>query len=340
MQKNALITGITGQDGAYLACLLLEKGYRVWGTCRRGNSNPWRLKSLDILNAVELVEIDLTDATQTDSLLNRLKPRELYHMAAHSSVAESFQNPLASRWNGTVTLQLLEGVRQHTPLTRFFHASSAEMFGISSLAQLTEETAFAPVSPYACSKVFGHHLVSVFRNSFGIYACSGILFNHESPLRTEQFVTRKIAKGLAAQMTSPQPEPLRLGNLEAQRDWGYAPDYVRAMWKMLQIERPVDLILSTGTCYSVKEFVEFCAHACNINLGWEVRDGALLGFNRSTGRIAVVSDPALRRPTDIPRLCGLPAKAAQYLGWSASTRLPQLAELLVQSELSQLTPLP
>lgn len=333
--RKAIITGISGQDGAYLAQLLLEKGYRVLGTRRcDAESKAWRLASLGILERVELLAVDIRDSSQIQRLLQHFQPDEFYHLAGQSSVSESFRDPLSTRWDGAATLQLLEGLRQVSPATRFFNASSAEMFGVSTQGRLTEHCAFAPVSPYGCAKVFGHQTTAVYRNAFGLFACSGILFNHESPLRGEHFVTRKIARGIAHRCGGEHKlAPLELGNLEAVRDWGYAPEYTEAMWKMLQLDSPGDLVLCTGSCFSVRDFVNFCAEACEIPLVWESRDGCDLALHSCTGTVYVVSNPQLRRPTDIPRLCGDPAFAELRMGWKARTHLPGLARLMVRAEL-------
>lgn len=335
--KRAIITGVTGQDGAYLAQFLVQKGYQVWGTHRPGQAaDPWRLQRLGVLNSVQLMGPDLSCFEVACGVVADLQPHEVYHLAAQSSVSESFQRPLVScESDVSSALKLLEAVRLHGRDTRVFLASSAEMFGPASDERQSERTTLRPGSPYACGKVYGHHTVRVYREYYGTFACSGILFNHESPLRGAGFVTRKITQGFA-QIVMGAREPLQLGNLDAQRDWGYAPEYVEGMWLMLQNGEPDDFVLATGQAHTVRNFVEFVASACGMEVEWETRGECEVAVHRETRAVLLESRPHLRRIGDIQRLCGDASRAKDILGWSASTQLPQLAKIMVDAELQRL----
>jgi GDPmannose 4,6-dehydratase len=321
--KRALITGITGQDGSYLAELLLTKGYEVHGLKRRSSSfNTGRLDDIyadwhDNDSRMFLHFADLADSSSLWKLMYDIQPDEIYNLAAQSHVRTSFDIPeYTSDITAMGALRILEGIRQLglVKKSRFYQASSSEMFGSARPPQ-NEETVFHPRSPYACAKLFAHSITVNYRESYGLYAVSGILFNHESPRRGETFVTRKIARAVARIKLGLQ-QKLYLGNLKAKRDWGYAPEYVDAMWRMLQQETPGDYVVGTGTNYSVEEFVQM-AFQC-VSLDWR-------GF--------VEVDPRYFRPAEVEELLADPRKAKQSLGWTATTSLPELVRIMVESEM-------
>jgi GDPmannose 4,6-dehydratase len=256
-KKHALITGVTGQDGAYLAKLLLDKGYEVFGIYRRTSTpNFWRLQHLDIFHQIRLIPSDLTDTSSLIEAVNISEPQEVYHLAAQSFVAASFEQPEAT---GSITglgvTRILEVIRAINPKIKFYQASTSELYGKGNHKAQTEETPFRPASPYSAAKLYGYWVTRIYREGYGIFACNGILFNHESPIRGMEFVTRKISNEVA-KIALGLSKGLSLGNMEAKRDWGYAPEYVEAMWRMLQQEKPDDYIIATGEAHSVKEFVE------------------------------------------------------------------------------------
>lgn len=319
MAKTALITGVTGQDGAYLARFLLGKGYRVCGAFRRSSTvNLERLDYLGIRDKVELVSLDLLDLGNIIRVLEKVQPDEVYNLAAQSFVAVSFDQPVAT---GEITAlgaaRMLEAIRIVNPKIKFYQASSSEMFGKVQAVPQNEKTPFYPRSPYAAAKLYAHWMTVNYREAYGIFACSGILFNHESPLRGLEFVTRKITYSVA-QIKHGLASELRLGNLEARRDWGYAPEYVEAMWLMLQQDEPDDYVIATGETHSVKEFAEE-AFAC-VDLDW---------------RDYVVEDPAFYRPADVELLVGDATKAQQKLGWRPRTTFKELVRLMVEADLKR-----
>ncbi len=315
--KKALITGITGQDGSYLAELLLSKGYEVHGTVRRSSSiNTDRINH--IFDKTNLHFADLLDQTSISSVLYQVKPDEIYHLAAMSHVKVSFEIPLYTVESTALgTLNVLESVRSQGLHSKIYNASSSEMFGAAEPPQL-ETTAFLPQSPYACGKVCAHYLTRNYRESYGMFACSGILFNHESPRRGETFVTRKITKAVARIKKGLQKE-LRLGNLDAKRDWGYAKEYVEAMWMMLQKNQPEDYVISTGKSHSVREFLEEAFSYVGLN--WEEY---------------VVIDPKYYRPSEVNFLLGDSSKAYADLKWQPKTTMKELCKLMVDSDLAAL----
>lgn len=320
MPKRALITGITGQDGAYLAKLLLAKGYKVFGLfARRSSDTLWRLRYLGVDQDVTLLDGDMSDPSALVRVLEACKPDELYNLAAQSFVATSWAQPiLTGNVTGMGAVHLLEAVRIASPGTRFFQASSSEMFGEARESPQSEDTPFHPRSPYAVAKLFAHWTTVNYRESFKLFACSGILFNHESPLRGIDFVTRKITDGVARIQRGHQKQ-LRLGNLEARRDWGFAGDYVQAMWSVLQQPAPGDYVIATGKSTSVREFCRLAfAHA---------------GLNYQDH---VVIDPAFFRPLEVDALCGNPRKATEELGWTSSTSLEQLVAMMVDADLERI----
>lgn len=312
--KKALITGITGQDGSYLAELLLDKGYEVHGIIRRSSSfNTARVDH--IFDQLRLHHGDLTDASNIARLLHRVAPDEIYHLGAQSHVRVSFDTPeFTGDVTGLGTVRLLEAIRESGARPRFYQASSSEMFGKVQEIPQRETTPFYPRSPYGCAKVFAYWTTINYRESYGIHASNGILFNHESPRRGETFVTRKITRAVAEICRGKRKE-LRLGNLDAKRDWGYAKEYVEAMWLMLQQEKPDDYVIATGKTHSVREFLEEAFSL--VQLDWEKY---------------VVIDPKYFRPTEVDLLIGDPSKAKRQLGWEPKTTFKQLVELMLESE--------
>ncbi len=321
--KKAFVTGITGQDGAYLAQLLLGEGYDVHGLVRRSSTadvNDHRLRWLDIADRVHLVDGDLTDLSGLIRTMQEIEPDEVYNLAAQSFVKSSWQQPLLT---GTVTglgtANILEAVRLVRPQARFYQASSSEMYGLIQEPQQSETTPFYPRSPYAAAKLYGHWMTVNYRESFGLHASSGILFNHESPLRGIEFVTRKVTDGVA-RIKLGLKEELRLGNIDAKRDWGHSRDYVRAMWLMLQQDVADDYVVATGRTVTVRDM-------CGIAFGY-----AGLDIDRH-----LVIDPALFRPAEVDILLGNPAKAKAKLGWEATTTLDEMIREMVDADLARLS---
>ncbi len=314
---KALVTGITGQDGSYLAELLLEKGYEVFGLVRR---TSWpNLGRLTCRDRISLEEGDLTDQGSLIRVMEKVQPDEVYNLAAQSFVATSWQQPvLTSEVTGLGVTRMLEAIRLTNPSTRFYQASSSEMFGQAQESPQKEKTPFYPRSPYGVAKVYGHWTTVNYRESHGIFACSGILFNHESPRRGLEFVTRKVTDAVARIKQGLATE-LRLGNLEAKRDWGFAGDYVRAMWLMLQQSEPRDYVIATGQTRTVGEFVARAFAAAGLD--WQQY---------------VVSDPGFRRPAEVDLLIGDASKAARELGWQPTVGFEELVTMMVQADLCRL----
>ncbi|MHB0889418.1 GDP-mannose 4,6-dehydratase [Acidithiobacillus sp.] len=321
MSKSALITGITGQDGAYLAKLLLDKGYRVYGfIARRGSDTLWRLRELDVLERITLLDGDLLDLSSMIRALEKSQATEIYNLAAQSFVATSWDQPLlTAEVTGVGAVRMLEALRIANPQARFYQASTSEMFGKIQQPMQDEHTPFYPRSPYGVAKLYAHWSTINYRESFGLHASSGILFNHESPLRGIEFVTRKVTDAVARIHAGLQKE-LRLGNIDAQRDWGFAGDYVDAMWRMLQQEQPDDYVIATGRTTSVREM-------CRIAF-------AHVGLNYEDH---VVIDPRFYRPAEVDILLGNPAKAKAQLGWEASTPLETLIGMMMEADLRRVT---
>jgi GDPmannose 4,6-dehydratase len=336
--KTALVTGITGQDGAYLAQHLLDLGYRVYGAFRRTSTvHFWRLDALGLTEhpELQLVEFDLTDPTGTVNLLARTRPDEVYNLAAQSFVGVSFEQPATTaQITGIGALNLLEAIRVVDPGIRFYQASTSEMFGKVQAVPQDEATPFYPRSPYATAKVFAHWTTVNYREAYGLYAASGILFNHESPLRGLEFVTRKITDGVA-RIALGDDRPLELGNLDAERDWGYAPEYVAGMHRMLQQERPDTYVLATGATHSVRSFVEQAFAAVGMALEWTGSGEAERGLDRASGAERVRVNPRFYRPCEVDQLIGNPAKAERELGWRPRTTLAELCRLMVEADLAR-----
>jgi GDPmannose 4,6-dehydratase len=336
IKKTAIITGITGQDGAYLTELLLAKGYTVYGTYRRTSSvNFWRLEELGVANHpnLHLVEYDLTDMGSAIRLLESSGATEVYNLAAQSFVGVSFDQPIATAHMTAVgPVHLLEAIRIVNPEIRFYQASTSEMFGKVQEIPQTESTPFYPRSPYGVAKLYAHWMTVNYRESYGIFGASGILFNHESPLRGREFVTRKITDGLS-KIKLGKLDVLELGNLDAKRDWGYAKDYVEGMWRMLQADTPDTFVLATGRTESVRDFVTLAAKALDITLEWQGQGEQERGMDARTGKVLVAVNPKFYRPAEVDLLIGHPAKAKAVLGWEPSTTLEQLCAMMVKADL-------
>lgn len=327
MTRTALITGVTGQDGAYLARFLLGRGYRVVGTSRTGGRQAQcRLGYLGIAGAVEIAPFG-PDSADGDALalVERVRPDEIYNLAGHSFVASSFDDPaMVARANATPAADLLRAIRLTNPAIRFYQASSSEMFGQAASSPQNEDVAFRPRNPYASAKLFSHWLTVNFRDAFGLHASSGICFNHESPIRGAEFVTRKITKGLAALRHGSGPV-LELGNLDARRDWGFAGEYVEAMWRMLQAPAGGDYVIATGRAETVRRFVEHAAAVLDMPIAWEGAGLAERGLDRRTGRVLVQINAQFYRPPEAVTLVGDPTRARERLGWQACMPLAELA---------------
>ena len=330
--KRALITGVTGQDGAYLSRHLLEHNYHVVGGYRQSASvTTWRLKKLGIAGEIEMVPLEMLEQSNILSVIERFRPDEVYNLAAQSFVPAAFDFPIyTSDVTGLGAARLLEAIRIVSPETRFYQASSSEMFGLVRDIPQRESTPFYPRSPYAVAKAYAHFMTVNYREAHGLHATSGILFNHESPLRGAEFVTRKITIGLAAYQNHWRSDRvLRLGNLDAQRDWGSAADYVRAMWLMLQQDKADDYVIATGELHSVREFVTSAAAAANIEMEW--RDDQ--GIDARDGRLVVEVDPELFRPAEVAILLGDATKARTALDWSPSVTFEALGEEMMLADL-------
>jgi GDPmannose 4,6-dehydratase len=333
MPKTALITGISGQDGAYLAQFLLGKGYRVLGARRRSSNDAVpRLRELGIDGDVEFVDFDLAEMTNILRVLERVKPDELYNLAAQSFVYLSFEQPIyTADVDGIGPLRILEAIRQAVPSTRFYQASTSEMFGKAQATPQDEQTPFYPRSPYGFAKLFAHWATVNYRESYGIRASSGILFNHESPLRGREFVTRKITWSLA-RIRHGQLDVLELGNLDAARDWGFAGDYVEGMWLMLQQEPAQDFVLATGENHTVRAFVETAASRLGFALEWTGSGANEQGVDRKTGNTIVRVNPAFYRPAEVDVLIGHAAKAQRLLGWQRKVGFADLVAMMAEAD--------
>ena len=338
-KKRALITGITGQDGAYLARLLLEKGYHVSGAFRRTSSlDFWRLRELGVLGheRLALVDHDLLDAGSCIRVLQAVRPSEVYNLAAQSFVGVSFEQPVNTGMiTGLGVVNMLEGIRSVDDGIRFYQASTSEMFGKVQSTPQNEATAFYPRSPYGVAKLYAHWMTINYRESYGIFAASGLLFNHESPLRGVEFVTRKITDGVA-RIQQGQGGPLNLGNLDAQRDWGFAGDYVDGMWRMLQADAPGTYVLATGRTASVRDFVTMSFGVVGRTLEWDGSEAQETARDATTGELLVRVDPALYRPAEVDMLIGDPSLATQELGWRATTTLEDLCRMMVNADMARM----
>lgn len=336
--KKAIITGITGQDGAYLTELLLAKGYEVHGTYRRTSSvNFWRLEELGVANhpSLHLVEYDLTDLGTTISMVQKIQPDEIYNLAAQSFVGVSFEQPTTTaQITGVGALHLLEAIRLINPKIRFYQASTSEMFGKVQAIPQIEETPFYPRSPYGVAKLYAHWMTVNYRESYDIFGSSGILFNHESPLRGREFVTRKITDSVA-KIKLGQLDCMELGNLDAKRDWGFAKEYVEGMWRILQADQPDTFVLATNRTETVRDFVQMAFKGAGIDVEFRGKDQDETAVDTATGRTVMRINSKFHRPAEVDLLIGNPEKAERILGWKPHTTLEQLCQMMVEADLKR-----
>lgn len=334
--KKAIITGITGQDGAYLAQLLLAKGYDVYGTYRRTSSvNFWRIEELGIQSHpnLHLVEYDLTDLSSSIRLLQTTGATEVYNLAAQSFVGVSFEQPITTaEITGIGPVNLLEAIRIVNPAIRFYQASTSEMFGKVQAIPQIESTPFYPRSPYGVAKLYAHWMTVNYRESYNIFASSGILFNHESPLRGREFVTRKITDSMA-KIKLGKLDVLQLGNLDAKRDWGFAKDYVEGMWRILQADKPDTYVLATNRTETVRDFVTMAAKAAGFEVAWQGGGDQEIGIDQKSGKTIVSINPKFHRPAEVDLLIGNPEKAKKELGWEPKTTLEELCHMMVEADI-------
>ena len=335
---KAIVTGVTGQDGAYLTQLLLEKGYTVYGTYRRTSSvNFWRMEDLGIQAhpQLHLVEHDLTDLGSSIALLQKASPDEIYNLAAQSFVGVSFDQPnTTAQITGVGALNLLEAIRLVNPKIRFYQASTSEMFGKVQAIPQIEDTPFYPRSPYGVAKLYAHWMTVNYRESYGIFGSSGILFNHESPLRGREFVTRKITDSVA-KIKLGQLDCIELGNIDAKRDWGFAQEYVEGMWRMLQAAEPDTFVLATNRTETVRDFVSMAFKAIDVQLEFKGKAENETAVDVATGKTVMRVNPKFYRPAEVELLIGNPAKAKAILGWEPQTSLEQLCHMMVQADLKR-----
>jgi GDPmannose 4,6-dehydratase len=338
MSKKALLTGITGQDGSYLAELLLEKGYEVHGMIRRSSSfNTERIDHLHSNPAISGKKFflhygDVTDTSNINRLLEKIEPDEVYNLAAQSHVKVSFEVPeYTAEVDAVGTLRFLDAIRETGIKTKFYQASTSELYGKVQAIPQSETTPFYPRSPYGVAKLYGYWIIVNYREAYNIFACNGILFNHESPRRGETFVTRKITMA-AAKIKLGLQEKLTLGNLNAKRDWGYAPEYVEGMWRMLQQDTPEDYVLATGETHEVRTFVDAAFNELGMELTWEGEGESEKGISKKEGKVLVSVDPKYYRPTEVELLIGDAAKAKKKLGWEAKTKFADLARLMAKAD--------
>jgi GDPmannose 4,6-dehydratase len=334
--KTAIITGVGGQDGAYLTQLLLEKGYRVYGTYRRTSSvNFWRLEELGVSAHpnLTLVEHDLTDMSSSIRLMQSVGVTEIYNLAAQSFVGVSFDQPVTTaEITGIGPVNLLEAIRIVNPEIRYYQASTSEMFGLVQAVPQSETTPFYPRSPYGVAKLYAHWITVNYRESYGIFGASGILFNHESPLRGREFVTRKITDSFA-KLKLGQLDVLELGNLDAKRDWGFAREYVEGMWRMLQVDEPDTYVLATNRTETVRDFVSLAGRAAGYEIEFNGKAEEEVGYDVNTGKVLVRVNPRFYRPAEVELLIGDASKAKAKLGWEPRTTLEELCAMMVEADL-------
>jgi len=334
--KKAIITGITGQDGAYLAELLLEKGYEVYGTYRRTSSvNFWRMEELGIRDHqhLHLVEYDLTDQANSIRMVLEIQPDEIYNLAAQSFVGVSFEQPLATAHiTGLGCVHLLEAIRIVNPKIKFYQASTSEMFGEVQEIPQSEKTPFYPRSPYGVAKLYAHWMVINYRESYGIFGCSGILFNHESPLRGQEFVTRKITNSVA-KIKLGKLDCLELGNMDAKRDWGFAKEYVEGMYLILQADKPDTYVLATNRTETVRDFVAMAFKAAGITVEFKGENENEIAIDKASGQTVVKVNPKFYRPAEVDLLIGNPQKTKDELGWEPKCTLEELCTMMVKEDL-------
>jgi GDPmannose 4,6-dehydratase len=331
--KKALITGITGQDGSYLTELLLDKNYEVHGIVRRASLfNRNRIEHLKDNPNLHLHYGDMTDSSNLNRILEKVQPDEIYNLAAQSHVGVSFEVPeYTAEVDAVGTLRFLDAINETGVKTRFYQASTSELYGLVQEVPQTEKTPFYPRSPYAVAKLYAYWIVVNYREAFGIHASNGILFNHESPRRGETFVTRKITLGVAG-IKAKKMKTLTLGNLDARRDWGYAPDYVNMMWMMLQQDKPDDYVVATNEMHSVREFIELSFSIAGIKVEWKGKEEKEVGLNAATGETIVAIDPRFYRPTEVEQLLGNPAKAKTKLGWEPKVKFAELVKIMTVAD--------
>lgn len=332
--KKAFITGVTGQDGSYLVELLLEKGYEVHGLIRRAsNFNTERIDHLMAHRHVQLHHGDMTDSANLNKLLATIRPDEIYNLAAQSHVQVSFEVPeYTAQVDAIGTLRLLDAMNNHCPEARFYQASTSELYGKVQEIPQSETTPFYPRSPYAAAKIYAFWITKNFREAYRLYACNGILFNHESERRGKTFVTRKVTMCLS-EIALGVRDVLKLGNLDAKRDWGYAKEYVEAMWLMLQQDRAEDYVIATGKTYTVRHFVELAAQHVGFDMMWEGEGLDEIGIDRKSGRVIVRIDPRYFRPAEVDLLIGDASKARNELGWSAQVGIEELVDIMMRHDL-------
>ncbi|PIU20441.1 MAG: GDP-mannose 4,6-dehydratase [Elusimicrobia bacterium CG08_land_8_20_14_0_20_59_10] len=334
--KKALITGNRGQDGAYLSRLLLSKGYVVYGADRAGDSGLWRLRELGIEGQVKDVCLDILELSNIMDVMDRVHPDEVYNFAAQSFVQTSFEQPiLTAEINGVGVARMLEAIRKTCPAARFFQASTAELFGRAGEKPLTEGIAFYPKSPYSVAKLYGHWITVNYREAYGLHASCGILFNHESPLRGEEFVTRKITSA-AARIKKGLQEKVQVGNLDARRDWGFAEEYVEGIWRILQQPEAGDYVLATGETHSVREFIEAAFLAAGFKLEWSGRAEGEKGLDVMTGKALVEVSKEFYRQSEVDFLSGDASKAKAELGWVPKVKFAELVSIMVKADIKRL----
>ena len=331
--KTAFVTGITGQDGAYLAKLLLEKGYKVHGGVRRiSHPETTRLELLGIDKDVQLHEFDLTEQLSIFRTIRDIEMDEFYNLAAQSFVGASWDLPVyTAEVDGMAVVKILDTLRSVRPDCRFYQASTSEMFGLVQEVPQSETTRLYPRSPYGVAKVYGHYITMNYRESFGMHASSGILFNHESPLRGKEFVTRKITLGLA-KLARGGTDPVELGNMDAKRDWGFAGDYVDGMWRMLQQDVADDYVLATGVTTTIRDFFSYAGEALGMDIDWTGEGEAETGTDRKTGKLVMRVNPRFYRPAEVDLLIGNPGKAKDKLGWEPKVDVRGLAEMMARAD--------
>lgn len=334
--KTALITGVTGQDGSYLAELLLEKGYEVHGIVRRTSMyNRDRIEHIRGEGRFHLHYGDLTDSSNLNRLLEKIQPDEIYNLAAQSHVQVSFEVPeYTAEVDGVGTLRILDAIKDTGVKSRFYQASTSELYGQVQEVPQTEKTPFYPRSPYAAAKLYAYWIVVNYRESYGLHASNGILFNHESPRRGENFVTRKITLG-AAKIKAGLMDTLRMGNLDARRDWGYAPDYVEMMWMMLQQDTPDDYVVATNEMHTVREFIEKSFARAGMEIQWKGEGVDEVGIDAKTGKTIVAIDPAYFRPAEVEQLLGNPEKAKRQLGWVPRVKFEELVQIMTDADMEK-----
>lgn len=332
--KKALITGITGQDGSFLTELLLEKGYEVHGIIRRAsNFNTDRIDHLFGNPQLQLHHGDITDSSSLNKLMARIKPDEIYNLAAQSHVQVSFEVPeYTAQVDALGTLRIVDALLNHAPQAKFYQASTSELYGKVQAVPQNEDTPFYPRSPYGVAKIYGFWIVKNYREAYNLFACNGILFNHESERRGKTFVTRKITTNLA-EIVHGKRDTVKLGNLNAQRDWGYAKEYVAAMWLMLQQDTPQDLVIATGKTYTIRTFCEKAAAFCGFDIVWDGEGIHEKGIDKKTNRIIFEVSPKYFRPTEVDLLVGDASRAKKALGWEATTNIDQLVEIMMRYDL-------